>query len=637
MSFQTFSLGSSPALVPTTSRGVEDRTITDGTERGEVVIYPHGYSVRIKVHLDKAAAEEALARCGWSLTVTGSAWRKYTPRGGKKRWVMRGSAWLTQRAPANLRLPMAQANRTWRTRIYSLGIEEDDGGYAVDLQGVRYRDIDRFMGEVLQVPEDKYEMDYYRKAERYLVLSPHDAHHVAEDLGGQPVAGRGRLSRKRFLLKDHEVPVTVRRRTQVMAKVTVYRIARAATSQFKCEVSLTGKRRDRRQFHEADIEKLDRILLGLVGDLNLTPTYKPARWEPRNFSAPIEQDRFDPQTQKLGQKAWRGGPVTKRLREVVEKCHTPDAVVLLESHGQAGTYPQDTRIRTYTPTTSSPSASGDTPVGVSNKQRRSWTREKGEGFEVTVWKDTAIMGNGRSQVSTRKPVSWGEAGAWKAIAEEVGKLPGNLTEVILDGDQDPGPLVKALDKHSGGKVGVSALCGTYDGGKTGDTWYSVKMAILDHPVVDNIETWVLVVDMTTVQVIIDHITVLMNTMYPSWDAYRWGVLPWQAWAVGAWLWDAVNGLRDLCEREDFKVVLVSTDLRPLHGYGKLHRSHFYKDTRVRSWLGDAGRYLAHQRYRVEPGPDGWPGRVVAIKDEAEGLVGRLLYEKPGFTGSSRVP
>ncbi len=249
-------------------------------------------------------------------------------------------------------------NRTWRTRIYFLGVEEDGDGYAVDLQGVRYRDIDRFMEDVLQIPEDKYDVDYYRKAERHLVLSPHGAHRVAEGLGGQPVAGRGRLSRKRFLLKDHEVPVTVRRRTQMTTKVTVYRIDRGATSQFKCEVSLAGKRRDRQQFHEADIEKLDKILLMLVGDLNLSPTYKPARWEPRNFSATIEQDRFDPQTQKLGQKAWRGSPVTKRLREVVQKCHTPDAVVLLESRGQAGTYLPDTRIRTYTPTTSSPSPRG---------------------------------------------------------------------------------------------------------------------------------------------------------------------------------------------------------------------------------------------------------------------------------------
>ena len=638
MSFQTFSLGFDPAKATLTSSGVEDRTITDGIDPGKVVIYPHGYSVRIKVHLDKADAELALGRCGWSASASDKVWKKYTPRGGNKRWVLRGSAWLTQRAPSNLGLPMARANKTWRTRIYSLGIEEcGSDGYSVDLQGVRYRDIDRFMRDVLQIADTEYEVDYYRKAERYLVLSPHDAHRLAEDLGGQPVAGRGRLSRKRFLLKEHEVPVTVRRQTQMKAKVTIYRIDRGATSQFKCEVALAGKRRNRQQFHEADIEKLDKMLLGFVGDLDLNPTYKPARWEPRNFSASIEQGRFDPQTQKLGQKAWRGNPVTKRLREVVQKCHTPDAVVLVESRGGPGTYPPATRIRTDQTTSSSPNPSRENPKGTSNKNQRAWTREKGKGFEVTIWKDDSTKGNGNNIVPKRVPVTWRKGGAWKAIAQEVGKLPGHLTEVILDGDQDPEPLIQALGKHSGGKVGVSALCGTYDKGKTGDTWYSVKMAMLDHPVVDDIDIWVIVVDVTTVQTIIDHITTIMTTMSSWWDPDQWGLFPWKAWAVGAWLWEAIDGLRDICEKENFKVVLVSTDLRPQHGHGKLHKSHYYKDTRVRSWLGDAGRNLAHQRYRVEPGDNGWPGRVVAIKDEAEGLVGRLLYEKPGFTGSPGVP
>jgi hypothetical protein len=614
---------------PVSASCIEGRTITDGIDPGKVVIYPHGYSLRIKVHLDKADAEVALGRCGWSPTASAKVWTAYTPRGGKRRWVMRGSAWLTQRAPSNLRLPMARANQTWRTRIYSLGIEECGTGYALDLVGVRYRDIDRFMREVLQVPEDMYEVDYYRKAERYLVLSAHDAHRLAEDLGGQPVAGRGRLSRKRFLLKDHEVPVTVRRQTQMMATVTIYRIDRGATSQFKCEVALAGKRRDRQQFHEPDIERLDKILLGLVDDLHLAPTYKPARWEPRNFSAPIELGRFDPLIRQLGQKAWRGRSVAKGLRDLVKKCHTPDALVLVENRVAVGTYLPGTCIRTNLQTASTSLSTTEVPEGIT-RRRRSWTREEGKGFDVSSWINGSKKRSGGNRASSREPVTWKKGGAWKAIAEEVGKLRGHLIEVILDGNQDPGPLIQAVGKHSGGKVGLSALCGTYDGGKTGDTWYSVKMAMLDYPVVDNIDTWVMVVDVSSVQAIIRHIHIIMSTMSPGWDPNRWGVFPWKAWAVGAWLWEAIEGLRDLCERENFKVVLVSTDLRPRHGYGPLHKSHYYKDTRMRSWLGDAGRYLTHQRYRVELGEDGWPDRVVAVKDEAEGLVGRLLYDRPGF-------
>ncbi len=610
---------------------VEGRTLTDGISSGKVVVYPHGYSVRIKVHLDGAGAEKALVRCGWSTTVSEKVWTRYRPRGGRQRWVMRGSAWLTQRAPANLKLPMARANREWRTRIYSLGIEESGGGYAVDLQGVRHRDIDRFMQEVLLIPMDEYEVEYYRKAERYLVLSPHDAYRVAEGLGGEPEAGRGRLSRKRFLLKDYDVPVTVRRRTQMKAKITVYRIDRGATSAFKCEAALAGKRRNRQQFHETDIAKLDAILLGLVDDYGLTPTYKPARWEPRNFSATIEQDRYDPKVQKLGQRAWRGSPMSRRLREVVQKCHTPNAVVLVESRGQEGALDPETHIRTYTSSTSSSTPSTNPLETTSKRGRRTWTRRSGKGFQIAVWMN-GLAKDIESQGSIRVPLAWRKGGAWQAIAEEIGKLPGHLAEVILDGNQDPGPLIEALGEHSGGKVGVSALCGTEDGGKAGDTWYSVKMAMVDYPAEDDIDLWVVVVDMTTVQAIVRHVTSIIATMSPAWDMARWGLFPWMAWAVGAWLWDAIEDLRDVCERTDLKVVLVSTDLRPQHGHGPLHRSHFYKDTRVRSWLGDAGRYLAHQRYRVEPGADGRPMRVVAIKDEAEGLVGRVLFDAPGARG-----
>ncbi len=124
MTFETFSLGPSRPK-PVTASGVEGRTITDGIDPGKVVIYPHGYSVRIKVHLDKADAEVALGRCGWSPTASAKVWKTYTPRGGKRRWVMRGSAWLTQRAPSNFRLPMAQVNRSW------LGVSTTTGPSAI--------------------------------------------------------------------------------------------------------------------------------------------------------------------------------------------------------------------------------------------------------------------------------------------------------------------------------------------------------------------------------------------------------------------------------------------------------------------------------------------------------------------------
>ena len=96
-------------------------------------------------------------------------------------------------------------------------------------------------------------------------------------------------------------------------------------------------------------------------------------------------------------------------------------------------------------------------------------------------------------------------------------------------------------------------------------------------------------------------------------------------ATAAWLWDLLRGLREeVCERLGGTVIVVTVDARPDHGRGPLLRSHYFRDARVRSSIGDAGRYWAHQRYFVEPGRRGRVRRIVAWKDEAEGLTGREL-------------
>jgi hypothetical protein len=68
------------------------RTTSDDAQPGKAVFYPHAYPKRIKIYLDKAAAEDALGRCSWSPTVNEKAWKNYTPRG-----VGRGGASPTDR------------------------------------------------------------------------------------------------------------------------------------------------------------------------------------------------------------------------------------------------------------------------------------------------------------------------------------------------------------------------------------------------------------------------------------------------------------------------------------------------------------------------------------------------------------
>jgi hypothetical protein len=132
--------------------------------------------------------------------------------------------------------------------------------------------------------------------------------------------------------------------------------------------------------------------------------------------------------------------------------------------------------------------------------------------------------------------------------------------------------------------------------------------------------------------------------------------------MGAWLFDTFKELRNLGERTGLRVVVVTCDDRPDHGRAPcLLKAHYFHDSRVRSFIGDAGRYYCHQRYLVETvvtarawpnyraisedtTEDGGtifeeyaamaeferaPGDVIVIKDEAEGLgAGRIVYRAP---------
>lgn len=132
-------------------------------------------------------------------------------------------------------------------------------------------------------------------------------------------------------------------------------------------------------------------------------------------------------------------------------------------------------------------------------------------------------------------------------------------------------------------------------------------------------------------------------------------------AMGAWLFDTFEQLRSLGERTGLRVVVVTCDDRPDHGRAPcLLKAHYFHDSRVRSFIGDAGRYYCHQRYLVEtlvtardrPGYraisedttedgetifeaydamtefDRAPGNVIVTKDEAQGLTGRIVYQAP---------
>jgi hypothetical protein len=156
--------------------GVSNVSLTD--DANGVIICPHGYSVRLRFNIPLAQAQGALTRCGWSQEPSPTTWKVYGTN-GRQRYVLKGTAWLTHRAPNNKRLPLARMNREWRTKLYALAVELTRDGIFIDLQGVREQDIARFMRDVLGLADADFTIQYFRAAERYVAVLSQEARRLA--------------------------------------------------------------------------------------------------------------------------------------------------------------------------------------------------------------------------------------------------------------------------------------------------------------------------------------------------------------------------------------------------------------------------------------------------------------------------
>ncbi len=577
-------------------------------------------------------ARRHLENCGWAWDWDHDIWKYYAPRGFVGRWVMKGTAWLTGRSPRNKSLPLAKKNKVWRTQLYGLSIEYDKNlEWHIGLDGVRIWDVERFVTEVLGLSMDDVEIEYFRRLERYITLSAPDAHRVAELTASEPGQGRGRLARKEFLVRDHTVPVTIRKRTPAEVKVHVYRVSRGATCVYRCEAVLEGRRRDRSTFGPGDTGVLDEVLLDLVQRGELRPLHKPARWEPRTFNTTLERGDFDANMQKLGQKALRGRALKPAWIKEADKCHNPKAVVLVDVPPGAVTIPHQTRIRKLLQEPPDhrkerEGVHGELPELEDLIDHWGGSNDDNEKVASGVYEPRVVLPSGRAPVAhkSRPDFRLSRYGAWRSLAEEFRRLPpGLLVEVILDGDADPADALEALLADKSRSVGISHLCHREtDNPKDPvkltelDAWMSVLALMAENPTVDNSNTWAIVVDTSAVMAV--HKWVCDEE--PEGGHY----FPRMCGSMAAWLWNWAEMSRKVCEETGLTMVMVTTDTRPDHGRGDLRRSHFFRDGRVRSWVGDAGRYHAHQRYLAVPEAEG----VVAIKDEVEGLPGRRLYRNP---------
>jgi hypothetical protein len=552
-------------------------TSTDGT------FYSHGYSLR--VHLlgaDRDAALTALRHIEWD--ADSDDWRcmklKYCTR-----WTVRGSTFITHRKPRNQRLPMARFNAMWKTHLYSLVVEDDGRKVALTFHGVRRHDVETILQVKMGLASSDYHIEHYTALERYFVLAPHEALRLGTALGGVASNGSGRAARKQFLLRDLPVPLVVGDRARRTARLTIYRLRGGATAQYKVELRLKGRRRDRTQFGERDVSRLDAVLAQLVSEHGLTPVAKPVRWEPVSPSP----WRRDGRLAVVGQSAYRGKAVDADRIRLAEVCHTPSLCFLTGN-----------------------------PNG-----------------PITSVPPEDIRKSARSEAAPEAPCPRPRRSrgclAWRSLAHDISRYDGYLSEVILDPNQDPAPVVGALIERDGQNVGVGIITDSGDGHP--DVWGSVARLASAHPAVEGTQVLVVVIDFSVVLAVEAAMFVPVGDsltkstpgrLYPSYWQQTWGLPPWEK-AVAALLAPLFAGLRDAAEATGIRIVTITTDLRPSHGRGELLRTHRFRDGRVRSHVGDAGRHAAHLRYIVDSDDKGAPTRITMAKDEGEGLPGRMIW------------
>jgi hypothetical protein len=578
------------------------------------LIYSHGFSLRLRLLLAKPVAAEHLAKCGWS-PAGSSGWVQV-----KRRQHLRGTAWLTQRRPRNRKLPLTKANEQWKTALYGVAVEEGVDYYYVDLSGVRTDDVDTFFRKVLEVGTSDYEVAYYRAAERYFVLDPIQAMRLAAELGHMPTQGRGRLTRKDYLVQEHPISMTVGKWAKATAALQVYRVRNGATMSYKVEVRLQGKKRDRHTFSERDIARLDAVLNDLIDTYHLHPIPKPDRWEPQSYGVRATVP-FDPVLRRLPSMATRG---TKLDAAVVRNCHTLATPKIREFATAVAAYPASFRI-SFSQTSSTSSSCGLSSLPKPLIQTPSATPKSSHSAPQLT-------------------------GPWLELAKEIGSSRGILSEVILSPNQDPGPFIQAL-ADEGEQVAITVI------GDGSPTWASVEELAYEHRGFEVATTHVVVVDPTIVGtlgsaasswdpvtaaflasadgIIFDSDGVIFNlddlpfalSHQSDPNGAGDGGLRRESFAVGGTCWNLLADLRALCEATGNNVVLVTVDTRPDHaltGRPTL-KSHFFRDGLVRSLLGDAGRYYSHARYLVEHRDATIIERIVLTKDEVEGRTGRIIY------------
>lgn len=537
-------------------------------EDGE--IYSHGFVVRLRV-TDEARVT-ALSRL-----------REHLHYGDGRRWkrcreglCMGGSGWLTGKRPGD-KTVISKLNRREKLLLHNLAIVERDDGLFLDLEGVRRKDCKKLMEAVLGLDSEDWLVAYFRRLERYIVLSQPEAERLAAALGGVLHREKGRRARIVWRLHDLIFPVTIRTRAKSVAHLKIYRVQpeRGATAAYRVEAWLEGDRNGRTEFFEKDEAVLDALLARLVDEHDLHPIERPAIWEGEGARTPEFEPR-DAELRKLPMRVYRG------WRPHSAKCHPPrggDRGPRLVLGGPGPRISAGQRISCPNPL-STPS----TPTPTSFSPGPCTPGERSLAHRIT-----------RDQV-------------------------GLLSEIVIDGDHDPTPLLRHLVHELGGPGNVAV-------GYVGieDSWHGIHRLMEELPeVTDDEMCMVVFVEPDVISAAIEDtwtrpdgsvdVDVLLTDLaaharyrrYPTFS----GILA-----------EALRDLRALCERTGLRAVFVTTDYRS--DYAEGGRASWYRGEGaiVRSTIGNAGRYWMHTRYRIEN------DRIVMLKDERHGRPGTIVWQR----------
>jgi len=513
-------------------------------------------------------------------------------------------------------------------RLYKLGIQLSAETAHLNIGGVRRRDVDRLLTDVLQLESRQWTIRHWTRYERFVVLTHKDAADLANrlDPSGETARkanekAREEGERKEFLVDLSGVATIVGRRATAALHTTIYRVVNGVTAVWKLECALSGSTAKKNTFTEAEaITTLDAELDKLTEGLNRLS--KPKCWEP------VEQSAipFEACIARLRTKAYRGKkPV----------CNTPPSSLKW--------YFSEELQKVESP------FSGGSLVMAEKAPFKKKEKKKGNSI-LKFYKEYK-----ETKVETENTES---------LKEEIVGLPlGTLSEVVFPPEANPHFLIQSLKKKLGDQLCFSLLAPShsvvshplaeailaspqseevthlliwvdeeivsdFDELCESDIYHSLKLqekldAEVSDPAFSQSQTW----EMTKTVEELWEATQKFEKKQREKPEKKREEFRWEAWSqvvprrVSSMLAGFVESLRQGCEQIGFNVTLISWDCRPQHGRGNWKPYHRFTDARVRSLLGDAGRHFAHQRYLVERDV------TTVWKDEVGGAVGRFVCEQ----------